>query len=50
MYFDEPKETGPVAGHPEMRTLLSANGLALIAIGVLPQPLMSLCFLAIKGL
>jgi len=50
MYFDEPKEPGPVEGHPEMRTLLSANGLALIAFGILPQPLMSLCFLAIKSL
>jgi NADH-quinone oxidoreductase subunit N len=50
MYFDEPKEAAALEGHPEMRTLLSANGLALIALGVLPQPLMSLCFLAIKGL
>ena len=33
-----------------MVMLLSANGLALLALGVLPQPLMTLCFLAIKSL
>jgi len=48
MYFDEPAETGPIVGHPEMRVLLSANGLSLLAIGILPQPLMSLCFAAMS--
>jgi len=48
MYFDEPAETGPIVGHPEMRVLLSANGLALLALGILPQPLMSLCFAAMS--
>jgi len=55
MYFDEPVEgaqdvpafTGQTTG---MRVLLSANGLALLALGLLPQPLMSLCFAAIKNL
>ena len=50
MYFDDPKEVAPAAGHDGMRVLLSANGLALLALGVLPQPLMSLCFIAIKSL
>jgi NADH-quinone oxidoreductase subunit N len=50
MYFDEPKEGGPVPGHPEMRALLSANGLVLLLVGILPQPLMSLCFAAIVAL
>ncbi len=50
MYFDEPKEAGPVPGHPEMRALLSANGLVLLLFGILPQPLMSLCFAAISTL
>ena len=50
MYFDEPKDTAPIAGQRDMRLLLSANGLALLAIGILPQPLMSLCFIAIKSL
>jgi len=55
MYFDEPAEG--VQGAPAfsrqttgMRLLLSANGLALLALGLLPQPLMSLCFAAIKNL
>jgi NADH-quinone oxidoreductase subunit N len=50
MYFDEPKDTAPVAGDGESRVLLSANGLALLALGIVPQPLMSLCFVAIKSL
>ena len=33
-----------------MRVLLSVNGLALLVLGLLPQPLMSLCFVAIKSL
>ncbi|MGH9576502.1 MAG: NADH-quinone oxidoreductase subunit N, partial [Terriglobales bacterium] len=51
MYFDEPKDDIPVAGKATgSRVLLSANGLALLALGVMPQPLMSLCFVAIKSL
>jgi NADH-quinone oxidoreductase subunit N len=55
MYFDEPRdaahEVPSFSGQtPGMRVLLSANGLALLALGLLPQPLMSLCFLAIKSL
>ena len=50
MYFDDPKDATPIAGHADMRWLLSANGLALLAIGILPQPLMALCFASIKSL
>ena len=50
MYFDEPKETGPVPGHPEMRALLSFNGLILLILGIFPQPLMALCYIAINSL
>ncbi|HXM81299.1 MAG TPA: NADH-quinone oxidoreductase subunit NuoN [Burkholderiales bacterium] len=50
MYFDDPKESGPVAGHPEMRTLLSVNGLVLLILGIFPQPLMALCYIAINSL
>jgi NADH-quinone oxidoreductase subunit N len=50
MYFDEPKEAVPVEGHPEMRALLSANGLALLVLGIVPQPLMALCLAAIHSL
>ncbi|HUK05913.1 MAG TPA: proton-conducting transporter membrane subunit, partial [Burkholderiales bacterium] len=50
MYFDEPVDASPAPGHPEMRLLLSLNGLALLVLGILPEPLMSLCFVAIKSL
>ncbi len=51
MYFDEPKDETPFSGQAlGPRILLSANGLALLALGILPQPLMSLCFIAIKSL
>jgi NADH-quinone oxidoreductase subunit N len=50
MYFDEPAGGGPVVGHPEMRVLVSVNGLALLALGIVPQPLMSLCFAAMRSL
>jgi len=50
MYFDEPKDATPVAGHAEMRGVLSLNGLLVLGIGIIPQPLMGLCFEAIKAL
>jgi NADH-quinone oxidoreductase subunit N len=54
MYFDETsdafKGAAPAAGNNGTRVLLSVNGLALLALGVLPQPLMTLCFFAIKSL
>ena len=54
MYFDDvrdsPMETAALSANGDMKILLSANGLALIALGILPQPLMSLCFIAIKSL
>ncbi|MGH8764952.1 MAG: NADH-quinone oxidoreductase subunit NuoN [Burkholderiales bacterium] len=50
MYFDEPVDTTPAAGQLGIRVLLSANGLALLVLGLLPQPLMALCYAAIKNL
>jgi NADH-quinone oxidoreductase subunit N len=54
MYFDEPDGHAPgagvVEGPREMRALLTVNGLALLALGILPQPLLALCMLAIKSL
>jgi NADH-quinone oxidoreductase subunit N len=49
MYFDEPAETGAVAARLDASILLSVNGLAMLALGILPQPLMQLCLLAVKG-
>jgi NADH-quinone oxidoreductase subunit N len=49
MYFDEPAESGAVRTRLDAGILISVNGLAMLALGVLPQPLMQICLLAIKG-
>ena len=44
MYFDRaPANARSVRGEFDMRWLLSGNGLAILALGVLPGPLMALC-------
>jgi len=50
MYFDEPADAAPVEGPRDMRVLLSVNGLAVLALGILPQSLMALCYIAIKSI
>ena len=50
MYFDEPKEAHPIRARTSFRVALSANGLALLVFGILPQPLMALCLLTISAL
>jgi NADH-quinone oxidoreductase subunit N len=50
MYFDEPRDMAPVAAGGSMRVLISANGLVLLALGLLPDKLMQICFAAIKSL
>ena len=47
MYFDEPSDTAPIEARADQRMLLSANGLALLVFGILPQPLMGLCAIAL---
>jgi len=49
MYFDEPVETSAVGARLDAGILLSVNGLAMLALGILPQPLMQLCLLAVKS-
>ena len=50
MYFDEPVEAGAARPRLSGGVLMSANGLALVLFGVLPQPLMGLCAAAIASL
>ncbi|HLX82161.1 MAG TPA: NADH-quinone oxidoreductase subunit NuoN [Burkholderiales bacterium] len=51
MYFDEPVDAAPVSGQGlAMRILISANGIALLVLGLLPGGLLKVCFLAIKNL
>ncbi len=47
MYFDDPVDTTPLERRIGFGALLSANGLSLLLFGILPQPLMALCFAAI---
>jgi NADH-quinone oxidoreductase subunit N len=49
MYFDDPVDTTPLAERGDTRFLLSANGLALLAFGILPQPLMGVCVVALTS-
>ncbi|HEX6829728.1 MAG TPA: NADH-quinone oxidoreductase subunit NuoN [Burkholderiales bacterium] len=49
MYFDAPEQTAPILTQPDMRFLLSANGLAVLALGVIPQPVMWLCEYSIRN-
>jgi NADH-quinone oxidoreductase subunit N len=47
MYFDDPVDTEAIDAPGDARALLSANGLALLVLGMLPQYLMGLCTLAV---
>ena len=49
MFFDEPQDSSPLADGAGVRVLLSANGLALLALGLMPGGLMALCLSAMKG-
>ena len=42
MYMDEPEDTSPIGGDLDLRVLLSVNGVAVLLLGVLPQPLLAL--------
>jgi NADH-quinone oxidoreductase subunit N len=48
MYFDTPVDTAPIAPRGDVRLLLSANGLAMLVFGILPEPLMALCLYSIQ--
>ncbi|HHW63379.1 MAG TPA: NADH-quinone oxidoreductase subunit NuoN, partial [Rhodocyclaceae bacterium] len=49
MYFDEPVDSSPIHAPAEVRVMLSANGLAIAALGLAPQMLMSVCAYALLG-
>jgi NADH-quinone oxidoreductase subunit N len=48
MYFDKPIDNHRIRPEGDMAVLMSANGLAVLALGILPQPLMALCAYAIQ--
>lgn len=43
MYFEEPRDTAPITTSGEVRVLLSLNGAAVLAFGLLPGWLMTMC-------
>jgi NADH-quinone oxidoreductase subunit N len=43
MYFDEPAESGAIQAGGTMRAVLSANGLAVLVLGIFPSVLIDLC-------
>ncbi|GAB4174981.1 MAG: NADH-quinone oxidoreductase subunit NuoN [Rhodocyclaceae bacterium] len=47
MYFDAPLDRAPIEAGADMRVLISANALAIAAVGLMPQALMSLCAYAL---
>jgi len=49
MYFDEPTDHAPITASGDVRALLSANGLAVLLLGIAPQPLLVLCIEAVRA-
>ncbi len=50
MYFDEPTDLAPITPSMDMRVLISANGLAMLALGIMPQSLLAVCYYSIRAL
>ncbi|SEO34962.1 NADH-quinone oxidoreductase subunit NuoN [Nitrosovibrio sp. Nv6] len=48
MYFDEPETDAVILPQPDVKILLSANGLAMLGFGLFPQALIALCAYAIQ--
>ena len=48
MYFEEPVDASPLEAGPTIRTVLSANALAVVALGVFPSALLHLCVQALS--
>jgi NADH-quinone oxidoreductase subunit N len=49
MYMDEPAREFTLASRGDTRWVLSANAFAVLALGILPAPLMDLCARAITA-
>jgi NADH-quinone oxidoreductase subunit N len=47
MYFDEPADQGVIVASMDMRIVLSVNGIAVLALGLMPGALMAACSAAI---
>ena len=49
MYFDKAEDTAALESSADIRFMLSANGLAVLGLGLYPGALMALCLAAIAG-
>ena len=47
MYFDKAEDNNTISQDLDLRVALSANGLGILALGIMPGPLMALCVSAI---
>ncbi|MEM5328972.1 NADH-quinone oxidoreductase subunit NuoN [Paraburkholderia sp. JHI2823] len=47
MYFDAPQDDAPIESDATNRALLTLNGVAVLVLGVVPGPLMSICLQAV---
>ncbi|HKR38952.1 MAG TPA: NADH-quinone oxidoreductase subunit NuoN [Paraburkholderia sp.] len=47
MYFDAPQDEAPIESHACNRALLTLNGVAVLVLGIIPGPLMSICLQAV---
>ncbi len=47
MYFDDAEDNTPLQASADMRLVMSANGLAILLLGILPGPLMGVCAVAL---
>ncbi len=48
MYFDEPTDNAPIAPQFDVSMVMGLNGLAILALGLMPQSMMELCFYAVQ--
>jgi NADH-quinone oxidoreductase subunit N len=48
MWFDEATDSAPLDAPADMKLVLSLNGVAILALGVLPGPLLAVCAAAMK--
>ena len=48
-YFDKPEDNTPFVPATDMRVMISANALLVLALGVFPGGLMAVCIAALQG-
>ena len=48
MYFDQPEDATPLDASLDMRVAMTANGLAVLALGIFPGALLALCASALS--